>query len=91
MTEFTKLLNIRCEIDKLCSNVEPKTTNELQTQYLNVSEGISLHRKARSSLNKDRVCVSICTSVCVSVCTYMCACLYCVVQWLGLQIVLAVP
>ena len=65
MTEFTKLLNVRCEIDKLCSNVEPKTTNELQTQYLNISEGISLHRKARSSLNKDRVCVSVCTSVCV--------------------------
>ena len=70
--EFTRLLNMRSEIDKLYNSVEPKATNQIQMQYLNISESIDLHEKARSTLNKDRVCVCVC--VCMYVCICMCVC-----------------
>ena len=79
MMEFTKLLMTRSELAKLSSNVEPKGTNQLQAQYIDISENISLHRKARSTLNKDRVCICVacvCVCVCLSVClSVMCVCL----------------
>ena len=70
--EFTKLLMTRSELTKLSGSVEPKGTNQLQAQYIEISENIGLHRKARSTLNKDRVCMYVCVCVCVHVCVCMC-------------------
>ena len=58
LTELSKLLTLRCEIDTLSCTVEPKGANQLQAQYMSISESIGLHRKARSTLNKDRVCTA---------------------------------
>ena len=74
MMEFTKLLMTRSELTKLSGSVEPKGTNQLQAQYIEISENIGLHRKARSTLNKDRVCmcVCVCACACMYLCVYMC-------------------
>ena len=76
MMEFTKLLMTRSELTKLSGDVEAKGTNQLQAQYIDISENIGLHRKARSTLNKDRVCM--CVSICLYVClrVYLSVCLY---------------
>lgn len=56
--ELTHLLQVRSQIDILCASVAPQSTNSLQEQYLEISESIDLHRKARAALNKDRVRVT---------------------------------
>ncbi|XP_065888018.1 uncharacterized protein [Dysidea avara] len=53
--ELTHLLQVRSQIDIICGSIAPQSTNSLQEQYLEISESIDLHRKARSALNKDRI------------------------------------